>query len=180
MTAFFETAGEQPRWQAIFHLATGKPVGEMLTYEQLDDAIGADFRAHRDGLYKAIRVLEQAERRTLVCVANVGYRVAAATEHESLARGRQRRSRRQIERAVSIASNVRRDELDPEQARRMEGYEMTLRSHADMLRRMGARVDRQEASLRDVRRRTSQTVAEQNERIERLEALMERTGITAS
>lgn len=178
MTAPFEVVGAEPRWQIIYKLAAGQPVGATITYEQLSDACGTDFTSNRSGLAKAVKSLEKDECRTLVCVANIGYRVAAATEHEDLARSRQRRSRRQIDRAVSLAANVRKDELSPEQAKRLESMETTLRAHSDMLRRITSRVDRQEAGLRDVRRRTNANTAEQNERIDRLEALLKRAGIT--
>lgn len=177
MANSFTTTAERPQWQSIYQLATGKPVGALITYEQLDEATGTDFRANRSALAKAVKALEENDRRTLACVVNEGYRIAAATDHEGLARNRHHRSRRQIARAVSLATNVHKDELDPEQTRRLESMETTLRAHADMLRRMGSRVERQEATLRDVRRRTSETTAGQNERIERLEALIARAGL---
>lgn len=179
MTAPFETAGAEPRWQIIYKLAAGQPVGATITYEQLSGACGTDFTSNRTGFAKAVKVLEREEHRTLVCITNIGYRVAAASEHEGLARNRQRRSRRQIDRAVSLVANVHKDELDPEQAKRLEAMETTLRAHSDMLRRISTRVDRQESGLRDVRRRTSATTAEQNERLDRLESLLKRHGITA-
>jgi len=177
MTAPFEPVGAQPRWKLIYELVSGAPVGTLVTYEELSDATNSDFTANRSGLAKAVKTLERNEQRTLICVTNVGYRIAAASEHEGLARNRQRRSRRQIDRAVSLAANVRKDELEPEQAKRLEAMETTLRSHADMLRRINGRVERQEQGLRDVRRRTSETNAEQNERLDRLEALLKRAGI---
>lgn len=177
MTAPFEVVGAEPRWQIIYKLAAGQPVGATITYQQLTAALGVNFTENRGGLAKAVKVLERTEQRTLVCVTNIGYRIAAATEHEGLARNRQRRSRRQIDRAVSLAANVHKDELDPEQAKRLEAMETTLRAHSDMLRRITSRVDRQESGLRDVRRRTSETTAEQNDRLDRLEALLKRAGI---
>lgn len=177
MTTPFEPVGDQPRWKLIYGLISGAPVGTLITYEELGDVTGSDFTTNRGGLAKAVKVFERTEQRTLICVTNAGYRVAAASEHEGLARGRQRRSRRQIDRAVSLAANVRKDELEPEQAKRLEAMETTLRAHSDMLRRITSRVDRQESGLRDVRRRTSETTAEQNDRLDRLEALLKRAGI---
>lgn len=177
MTTPFEPVGDQPRWKLIYGLISGAPVGTLITYEELSDATSSDFTANRSGLAKAVKVFERAEQRTLICVTNAGYRVAAATEHEGLARNRQRRSRRQIDRAVSLAANVRKDELEPEQAKRLEAMEATLRAHSDMLRRISSRVDRQEKGLRDVRRHASEVGAEQSERLDRLEALLKRAGI---
>lgn len=176
--AMFEPAGEEARWRSVYTLATGKPVDTVLTYEQLDEATGSDIRAHRDPVMKASRVLEREQRRTLVVVRNQGYRIAAANEHEGLARKRNRRAGRQLKTGLSILRGTRRDELSPDAAKRIDALELTYSAHADMLRRLERRVQRQEEGLRDVRRKSSATDANHDERLTRLEALMQRAGLT--
>jgi hypothetical protein len=181
MTAtMFEPAGAEARWRSVYQLASGQPVGTLITYEQLDEATGSDVRAHRDPIFKASRVLEREDRRTLVVEKNRGYRIAAANEHEGLARKRQRRAWRQAKTGLSILRGTRRDELDSDAVRRLDQYENTLSSHEDMLRRLGRRVQRQEDGLRDVRRQSSETAADHDERLARLETLIQRAGLDAA
>lgn len=177
-TASFEPVGAEARWRSVYQLAAGQPVDTILTYEQLDKATGSDIREQRDPVAKAARMLERDQRRTLVVVRNQGYRIAAADEHEGLARKRQRRARKQVSTGLSILRGTRRSELEPEAAKRIDAYELTLSAHEDMLRRLDRRVQRQEEGLRDVRRRSNETDADHDERIARLEALMQRSGLS--
>lgn len=178
MTAtMFEPAGAEARWRSVYTLAKGKPVGTILTYGQLDEATGSDIRAQRDPVTKAARMLERDQRRTLVVVRNQGYRIAAADEHEGLARKRNRRARKQIATGRSILQGTRREELTPDAAKRIDALALTYSAHEDMLRRLERRAQRQEEGLQDVRRRTSATAADHDERLSRLEALMRRAGI---
>lgn len=181
MTAtMFEPVGAEARWRSVYALASGQPVGVLLTYEQLDEATGSAIREHRDPIIKAARALEREQRRTLVVVKNQGYRIAAAEEHEGLARRRQRRARRQVSTGLSILRGTRRDELAPDAVRRLDAYELTLSAHEDMLRRLDRRVQRQEERLRAVRHENSATSADHDERIARLEALMQRAGVVSA
>lgn len=174
MTTPFTPAGDLPRWEIIYNLFTGLPVGTLITYNHLSEALGGDFLTNRGGLDKATKVLEEKEKRTVTCVRGSGYVVAPATAHEILVKGRKKRAKKQVNRAISLASNVRKDELSPEAAKRLEETEMTLRAHADMLSRMDRRLGRQEATLKEVRRETKTDAAKMDDRMSRLEEMVGR------
>lgn len=179
MRSPFEPVGEKARWEPVYALFKGRSVGDLITYEQLTKATGVDFKINRHGLSKAVRLLEEREQRTIVCVRNQGYAIAPASAHETLAKARRKRAKTQIKRAVSLATNVKKAELTPEQLKRLEDTEVTLRAHSDMLGRVERRVERQELTLKAVRRDTKAATAsnaELTERMQRLEALALRAG----
>lgn len=174
MTAPFTPAGDLPRWEIIFNLFHGLPVGTLITYQQLTDALGVEFETNRSGLDKAIRVLEEDDKRTVTCVRGRGYVVAPAAAHLALVKERKKRAKKQVGRAISLATNVRKDELSPELAKKLGEQELTLRAHADMLSRMDKRVTRQETALKEVRREVKGTSADMDDRMSKLEEMVSR------
>lgn len=175
MTTPFTPVGDLPRWEIIYGLFTRQPVGTIITYAQLTEALGAEFETNRSGLDKAMKLLEEKEKRTLVCVRGSGYAIAPASAHLGLIKDRKRRAKKQVSRAISLATNVRKEELSPEAAKKIGEMELTLRAHRDMLSRMDRRLSRQEESLREVRRETKTTSANMEDRMSRLEELVRRT-----
>ena len=178
MAAPFTPAGDLPRWEIIYGLFTRQPVGTIITYDRLTEALGVPFETNRSGLDKAIKILEEEERRTVTCVRGRGYVVAPASAHLTLIKDRKKRAKKQVGRAISLATNVRKDELAPDVAKRLEEQELTLRAHADMLSRMEKRQTRQEQTLKDVRREVKGTAAEMDDRVSKLEEMVSRIAKT--
>ncbi|MEV4672685.1 hypothetical protein AB0K34_13605 [Actinomadura sp. NPDC049382] len=175
----FEPKGDLPEWQLIYQRVSTLDEGTVLTYDDLDEILGRDFRSDRSPIYRCITELEKADHRTLATVRGSGYRIAAANEHERLAVGHHHRSRRQMRKAVSKAASADRSKLTPEERKRIDGLEMSLRQHADMIRRLEARDEQRQAEIKALRRDTSADVAEISERVDRLTELLERHGVTA-
>lgn len=174
----FEPKGDLPEWQLIYQRVSTLDEGTVLTYDDLDEVLGRDFRGDRSPIYRCIGELEKVDHRTLAVVRGSGYRIAAANEHERLAVGHHRRSRKQMRKAVSKAASADRSKLTPEERKRIDGLEMSLRQHADMIRRLEARDEQRQAEIKALRRDTSADVAEISERVDRLTALLERHGVT--
>jgi len=173
----FTPKGERAEWRVIYDEARKLAPGDVLSYGRLSQVLGRDVRSGRVPVERVIRELQQADSRTLVCVRGQGYRIAAATEHEHLARRHSARSRRQLAKAAAAARSANRAELSPEQARRLDELEMQFSQHAGMLRRLDARDRQREAEIRQLRRDTSGGLATLSGQVSRLADVLQRHGI---
>lgn len=178
MRAPFEPVGERPRWMDILDLLVPLDVNDVVTYETLSTAVGLDIRTRRGDLYAAMEVLQRDHSRTIEVVRNKGYRICAANEHGRLAKKHHKKSKRQIGKAVAKASSANRAELTDEERRRIDSMEMTLRAHGDMIRRLEHRAARTEARLQTVENAHDQDAVGQAARIDRLEEMLRRHGIS--
>jgi hypothetical protein len=177
MSDLFAPKGAVAEWRMVYEKVAALSEGDVITYTDLSDLLGRDFLADRNPVYRATEELEVADYRTLSCVRGVGYRIAAANEHERLARGHHKRSRKQLSKAVSKAASADRAKLTPDERKRIDGLEMNLRQHADMIRRLDARTSQQADELRALRREKNTDVAQLSERVDRLAELLSRHGI---
>jgi hypothetical protein len=173
----FRPKGDQAEWRLIYDEFRKHGPGDVVTYERLTEILGRDFRACRVPLQRAVRELEDADHRTLVCERGTGYRVAAATEHEQLAHAHSKRSRRQLKKAVSKARSANRAELSSDQVRRLDDLASHLSQHAGMLARLDARDKQREQQLRQLRRETSGDIAGLTGQLDRLTEALRRNGI---
>lgn len=173
----FEIKGDQAEWRIIYAKALTLNVDDVLTYEDLNDLLDREFLISRSPIYRAITELEKVDSRTLANVKGVGFRVAAANEHEGLARVHHKRSRRQLRKAVGKAASADRSALTPEERKRIDGLELSLRQHSQMIRRLEQRDEHRAAEIKALRREKNSDVAELSERVDRLAELLNRHGI---
>lgn len=159
----FEVKGEQPEWRLLYERVKGLPVDAVVTYEQLDEALGRSFRDDRGPLDRAQTELLEANHRVLVNVRNVGYRVARAEEHLSLAQGQRKRARRAVRKGRRIAEGADRGALSVDDRRRLDEFQVNLREQENMLNRTERRVSVLEKEN-----------AQQDDRIDYLEAQIQR------
>ncbi len=176
----FETRFDgRPMWRIIYDdlLAKAK-IGDIITYDQLRKALpGVEEASVRGSYFRACKEVESEMSRTFANVRGVGYRMVEAREHEGLARAHHKRSRRQIGKAIRKARSADRSGLSAEEKARLDTVELTLTRHAEMMQHLGSRVDRNEAALKEARRKSSEQVAAVShdqsalaERLARLEA----------
>lgn len=176
----FTPKGAVAEWRIIYNAIRELNPGDTVTYDQLNDLLGRDFRSCCGPLYRAVTEFQKCDSRTLVNVRGTGYRVAAAAEHEALARVHSRRSRRQLSKAAATARSARRAELTREQARRLDSLEVRYTRHADMLVRLTRRDRERQEEIQDLRRRTSGEVAELSAQMDRVTEVLRRHGIDIS
>lgn len=173
----FRPKGDQPEWRLIYDEFRKHGPGDVVTYQRLTQVLGRDFLASRVPLQRAVKELENADHRTLVCERGTGYRIAAAAEHEQLVHVHSRRSRRQLAKAVAKARSANRAELTFDQARRLDNLEVHLSQHAGMLRRLDARDRQRAAEIKQLRRDTSGDIAGLSDQVTRLTDALKRHGI---
>ena len=175
MRAPFTPIGVKPRWELLYDAMNGLDVGDVLTYDAMAEALGVvEFtNVHRSSFYKAANRWGAERLRAFAAVPTVGYRVVDAAEHEVLARNHHRKSRRQIAKSRVVLEHADRSLLSADEARRFDALERTLGRHADMIRRLEERQERQDAALGAVQSESSVTAAE----LVRIRELLERHGI---
>jgi len=136
----FAPKGEQPEWRMLYDLVTGSAVDTVFPYDDFDRALGRDFRENRTPLARVQKELLREDKRVLVNVRGVGYRIAQAREHGELAVGQRQRARRAVDKGVQIVAGADQSSLTPKERQRLTEIEVNLRAQANMLRRTEARV----------------------------------------
>jgi hypothetical protein len=173
----FHSKSDRAEWRIIYDEVRKMSSGDVLTYDRLTELLGRDFHTNRTPLTRAMQELEDADQRTLACERGVGYRIAAATEHETLARKHSTRSRRQLTKAAAKARSADRSALSPEQARRLDDLELQFSQHAELLDRLDERDRKRAAEIRQLRRDTTGDIADLSDQITKLAQTLRRHGI---
>lgn len=165
-----------PRWRLLYDLFQRT---DLVTYKQAADTLGLDAERDRKAIQKAMaragEELEQADKRALRPVPNVGYRVAEPNEHIALAREYQAKSQHAIERGVSKVVNVNLNGMDPAARNLTMAVAQVLCRQADMMNRFDLRQQKTEEQMREIIARQNRSEAETAELRERL-ARLERPG----
>ena len=168
-----------PSWkQALAEWETqGIEPGQTIEKEWLEERFGItpaqtiaqaekNNQLFRTSIWQLRETLLTKHKLILRPVAGVGYRVVEPSEQEGLARGRQRRARRQIAKGVSLVVNVDRNALTIEQRASVDALCQVLTAQNAMLRRHDRRIGTVE-----------RTVQEVDSRVTVMEALLRRHGI---
>lgn len=175
----FEAIGQEARWRTIYSLLQALAVGNVLTYEQMAEALNLhpedDRQTIRAALYRAAREYQQVDKHALEVVPNVGYRVVEAVEHLKLAQRRQRRAGKQLASGREHVVNVDFNGMDPEVRKAFELTAGAISMVIDMNRRFDVRQKRLEKVMADTGQRTERNEAEISELKERL-ARLEQAG----
>jgi hypothetical protein len=110
------------------------PVGEMITFQQLAD-VGFDVRnGGRRLIYAANRVLRENDRKMLINVRGVGYRMSAGKDQMEHAWGRRTRARRQIGKAVHEVTYIDTAKLTVDERKTLTDRENHLKQQLRLLR----------------------------------------------
>lgn len=129
----------------IVELAKNAKPGTLFSHEQIVAALseGTDRKITVAVACAAVRaantLLLKEEQHCLSSIKGVGYRIAHAFEHRSLAKDRTRRADRQIDKGLQVLQNVRRDEMTAEQR---EQHDRALTSVAVLSQMMKSANDR--------------------------------------
>lgn len=165
----FEPKGDRPQWESVYDLAKNAKPSTVLTFAELSEVLGYDVSAQgasRTPILRASERLLESENKVLHSVRGVGYRVAEPSEQEGLARGRQKRARKQIAKGVALVVNVDRNALTAEQRNSVDALCQVLTAQNAMLRRHDRRIGSVERTIREV-----------DDRVSAMEALLRRHGI---
>lgn len=177
----FEPIGEKPRWELVYEELQTIDVGDVLTYERLYELCDTKNRkAAQAPFYKAVNRWGSERKRAMRPVPNVGYRVVDAAEHEPIARGHHRKSRRALARSRKTLANADRSRLSPELVERFDRLEIHASRQEDAIRRLEARSAKHDAAIAESRRQhavTTEKVEDTTKRVAQLEDTLRRHGI---
>jgi hypothetical protein len=120
----------------------------LYTHQQLSEVIGQPIAENRSPIYSAIRQLEKAHNRTLICVLGVGYRVARPSESRDIVDHRVSRATRQVRRGVHTARHTDMAGLSPEERKQHDqmrsgivALERQMKQVRSQMNHLEARVD---------------------------------------
>jgi hypothetical protein len=174
----FKPSGERAQWRVIYDELRMMNQGDVISYERLSELITRDARLQRAPTERAMKELEERDQRTLVCVRGVGYRIAAASEHEQIAHRHTVRSRRQLGKAAAKVRSADRSQLTREQGQRLDALEINFQQQAEIIERLEARDQERSTELRNLRREHRGDIAELNEQVGRVIETLHRHGIS--
>jgi hypothetical protein len=131
----------------ITDLASSKPYGYMLTYDEISEQLGIsadDLVRLRSAMARAKPRVLKEHLRAMVAVPGKGYRIIPAKDQPDLALRYRKKSDRSIKRAIATVTHVDEGELTPAQQERNRQVGMALNLLYERQRDTEARVSRLE------------------------------------
>lgn len=142
--------------EILVNLIRDSEPNTVFPYSLIAEALSSDSnrvydrRAVQCVVSRSALQLSKECQRALYCVPGVGYRVAAATEHRSIAHSRQRRADRQLAKGLAVLEHVKWDEMTQNERDAHQGQLMILQAVVSQQRSMERRMNRIEKALRQV------------------------------
>lgn len=174
----FQPQGEEARWRTLYRLLQDRNIGDVLTYEEMADALEMDPVGDRQVIQAVFRraaiQYEQDDRRAVDSVRNVGYRIVEPTEHLKLAKRHGRKAGNQLKAAYSKTVNV---DLSGESSDVVKAFELVAMGFAHQMevnRRQAATNQRMDQAIANASVKIERTDDEVNALRERMEALEKR------
>jgi hypothetical protein len=126
----FAPKGDLPEWRVIYDLLLeDADFDDLISYDDLDQALGRDFRSQRGPLYRARTELGAQRHRWLEAVPNKGYRVIQAREHLRVAHGHKQRARTQYRAMMTVGAATDLARLTPDE---LEAFDAQTRINATL------------------------------------------------
>lgn len=171
MVTFEPADGVEARWKKIYRVLKGMAVGDVLTYDVLDQLFpGIERATLSNALRRAAKEFLENEKRGLRNVRGKGYRVVDPAEHVQIARVHQEKSIRSIKRGHDVVTNVDYNGMSPELRALTE---ITGRALANQLGYM-QRLDVRQKRLEEVMEQTVNRQEAAEEQIEELRRRLEK------
>ena len=172
-----ETVESAPLWQRIYAHMQGMSIGDVLRYDVITELIGPGSRSHFQHLARrAGAEMERRDSRVIEAVPLVGYRIVEPSEQIRLAKSRQRRARRELDKAKSKVVHIDRSGLDETTCALVDVMAAALSAQVDFTRRLDVRQRRLEAAVAAVQssqERSEADLTDLRARLERLERSQE-------
>lgn len=175
----FEVKGDRAQWRTVYERISAMNIGDTIKHEELAGLLAdAPEPSVRSAFYRAVQECETELKRTFTNVRGVGFKMAAANEHERLARGHHKRAKRQLKRAKRKATSADRSQLTREERTRIDAVELNLARQIEMTTRLESRVAKVETDLKAARREQRTDSAVLAERVDKLAELLTKHGIS--
>lgn len=90
----------QPKWRGLYDGVRELPIGESLSWTDLQALTGFDIRKNRDVIYRANDELLQYDRKMLLNVRSYGYCISTIPEQMQHGANRRIRAKRHVEQGI--------------------------------------------------------------------------------
>lgn len=175
----FEPVGEEARWKVIYEILREAPEDEIVPYERLLDALGLDPEQRAVvhlATRRAVKELQEKDRRTVATVRGKGYRVATPEEHMPLGMSHHAKAGRALVRARNTVNSTDLNRIeDPAARHAVEQVVLALANEIEVNRRMRQKVDQHDwdiLTLAANQAHTNQAIDLIRDHQQRLEAKM--------
>lgn len=145
--------------------------GGLVPYVRLETLLGVNRRTVQSVVGSARSLLEREYQRCAVAVANKGYRIAQPSEHMELGVAHQKRSRRQLQRALSVLNGANLSKLTEGESAAIAVGVASIGMQLDYQRRNDMRAAQHEQMIKATSSDNARTQSEVDELRARLETL---------
>ena len=173
----FIPQGDRARWRILYDLLVKAGTGDIITYQEIAEALGLDPGTDRHKIQmdmrRAAKEHLRKDLRSVISVPNKGYRIAETSQKLELARQYQTRAVRSVKRGRDQIEYTNLNELDDTTRALFEVMALKFGQQDEMLSRLDVRQKRHERQLQAVvgtQEETAQQLAELQERLAKLEA----------
>jgi hypothetical protein len=177
----FAPIGDTARWKVMYGLLRTKAIGDLITFEEMAEALELDPVRDRQTLRVAFRDaarrFEEDEKRAVDAVRGVGYVVVDAVAQLGLARRHGRKAGRQLQRAYSKAVNVDLSGESPAVRAAFETVATAFAYQMEINRRQASKTARMQKTLDDLRTETRNHSEATDRRLADIERRMRAMGI---
>lgn len=122
MNNIFEPKNEKPLWQMLHERLVEYEVNEVITFDEITEALGQDAQTSRTAIYRAAKELLKTNNRYLEAVRNVGYKVIDGMDIVDVADFRHTKAKRQIKRASFELKGIATVRLSPDDKKRLQDF----------------------------------------------------------
>ena len=168
MSVGFAVRGEVSEATIIERCLLEVEIDQVITYDQLSEALGRDFFDNRSPFYAARERVQREKKTTFVVETGVGYRRVAPNEHYSVGRGFAAKAGRAGRRGRRVVVNTDYNGLTEIERKSLEGLDERLRGLDEYNRRTTRQMNRLEKAVADNREESRADIAEVKEQMETL------------
>jgi hypothetical protein len=118
----FEPKGEEAIWKLIYKYVVDLPVGTVVSFKELEDAINDNFEKNRSSVYRATKEMAKVNKKYLVSERGVGYKIVEGTPMLWHAEERHEKANRQIKMANFEALNINTKVMTIEEKKRWSQF----------------------------------------------------------
>lgn len=132
------------KWEILYKKMVSMAVDDLITKEEILALVGMNYASP---LRKASDEMLVQHRRAIVSERGVGYRLAKANEHSTLAERYHRKASSSAQRGINVVTFVRRDELTDRELKHNEFMEIMMSRIGKALVVTGRKLDEHEDRL---------------------------------
>jgi len=118
----FKTKGEKAYWEMLLDFLMDKPVGTVITYNELSKVINRDIEDNRSSVYKARKKLLEATDHYLTIERGIGYRIIEGMSIMKISKGRHLIAKHQVNMADFETANIDTKKLSPEDKKKLQDF----------------------------------------------------------